>query len=50
MHVYKTYKDILRLPRIYVHECTCSLEYKLLAISISTGYEPGYRYYLRSPS
>jgi len=27
--------------RVYLY-----LEYKLLAISISTGYEPGYRYYL----
>jgi len=24
---------ILRIPRIYVHECTCTWEYKLLAIS-----------------
>jgi len=27
--------------RVYLY-----LEYKLLAISIGTGYEPGYRYYL----
>jgi len=47
--VHACVQGVLWTPYIRSHDCSCSLEYtRLLAISISTGYEPGYHYYLNS--
>jgi hypothetical protein len=45
MHEYRAYSEC----HIYGHECTCTSEYKASSDQYSTGYEPGYCYYLNAP-